>query len=103
MPDGQYRLGGEIVEVRNGICRDSEGKLAGSTLTQEVALRNFMRWTDWPFQDALLAVTVNPARALNLERKGRLEPGADADVVMLDRELHVMTTIVAGRVVFNRN
>lgn len=103
MPDGRYHLGGDTVEVSGGVCRDNEGRLAGSTLTQEVALRNFLKWTGWPFQDALLGLTLNPARALKLEGKGTLEPGADADVVIMDRELHVMKTMVAGRLVFNRN
>ena len=40
MPDGAYILGTDTVNVVNGICRDAEGRLAGSTLTQEIALRN---------------------------------------------------------------
>jgi len=80
MPDGEYSLGGNTVAVVNGVCRDCEGRLAGSTLTQEIALRNFVRWTDWQLSDALLASTLNPARALKLEKKGTLEPGSDADV-----------------------
>jgi N-acetylglucosamine-6-phosphate deacetylase len=102
MPDGRYTLGEDTVEVVNGICRDPEGRLAGSTLTQEVALRNFVKWTEWTFQEALLGVTANPARALGLEKKGVLESGADADVVVLDSNFHVMKTIVGGRLVFER-
>src|SRR5262245_31068898 len=45
MPDGRYRLGSDIVEVLDGVCRDEEGRLAGSTLTQEVALKHIMDWT----------------------------------------------------------
>src|SRR5207247_6212409 len=72
MPDGRYVLGGDIVEVVNGVCRDGEGRLAGSTLTQEIALRNFADWIAWPIEDALLGLTLNPARALRLEKKGVL-------------------------------
>jgi N-acetylglucosamine-6-phosphate deacetylase len=103
MPDGCYRLGEGTVDVVNGICRDSEGKLAGSTLTQEIALRNFLSWTGWPFEDALLALTLNPARALGLRKKGVLETGADADITILDETFRIMKTFVAGRLVFNRN
>jgi N-acetylglucosamine-6-phosphate deacetylase len=103
MPDGSYRLGEDVVHVVNGTCRDAEGRLAGSTLTQELALRNFIQWTGWPFEDALHALTSNPAGALGLAKKGVLEPGADADIVILDRNYHVMKTLVAGRVVFDRN
>ena len=102
MPDGHYALGGDTVEVVNGICRNAEGRLAGSTLTQEVALRNFVEWTKWPFEQALPCLTLNPARALKLEKKGILEPGADADVVIMDEEFRVFKTLVAGRVVFER-
>jgi N-acetylglucosamine-6-phosphate deacetylase len=102
MPDGRYMLGSDAVDVIGGVCRDSEGHLAGSTLTQEVALRNFVEWTGWSCQDALLALTLNPARALNLEKKGVLEPGADADLVLMDRTFHVMKTFVKGRLVFDR-
>jgi N-acetylglucosamine-6-phosphate deacetylase len=102
MPDGRYILGGDSVDVVKGICRNAEGRLAGSTLTQEVALRNFVSWTDWPLEDAIAGLTVNPARALKLERKGVLEPGADADVVIMDQALRIVKTFVAGRVVYER-
>jgi len=103
MPDGRYDLGSDAVEVVNGICRDLEGRLAGSTLTQEVALRNFSAWTEWPFEDALLGLTLNPARALKLENKGVIEAGADADVLIMDDQFRIMKTFVGGRMVFNRN
>jgi N-acetylglucosamine-6-phosphate deacetylase len=102
MPDGQHRLGQDTVEVMNGICRDREGRLAGSTLTQNVAFRNFTEWTGWAFEDALLGLTLNPARALNLEKKGTLEPGNDADIVVLDSRFEVVMTFVGGRLVFER-
>ena len=102
MPDGRYGLGSDIVEVVDGICRDAEGRLAGSTLTQEIALRNFIGWTDWTFDEALLGLTLNPARALKLDKKGVLEPGADADLVMMDENFRIMKTFVAGRLVFDR-
>ena len=102
MPDGQYRLGTDPVTVVNGVCRDAAGRLAGSTLTQEVALRNFVRWTGWSIDDALAALTINPARALKLDRKGTLEPGADADVAIMDADFRIMQTLVQGRVVFER-
>ena len=102
MPDGRYHLGADTVDVVNGVSRDAEGHLAGSTLTQEIALRNFVEWTDWPLEAALLGLTLNPARALGLDKKGLLEPGADADVVVLDQDYRVMKTFVAGRLVFER-
>ena len=101
MPDGRYFLGNEVVDVAGGLCHDSEGRLAGSTLTQDVALRNFVEWSGWPFEDALLALTLNPAQVLGLEKKGNLEPGADADVVLMDQTFRVMKTFVKGNLVFD--
>ena len=102
MPDGRYVLGGDTIEVVNGVCRDGEGRLAGSTLTQEIALRNFAEWTAWSIEDALLGLTLNPARALRLEKKGVLDAGADADVVLMDHSFRVMKTYVKGKLVFDR-
>jgi len=102
MPDGTYALGTDTVNVVNGVCRDAEGRLAGSTLTQELALRNFTKWTAWSVEDAVLGLTLNPARALKLQRKGSLEPGADADVVIMDKTFRIVKTYVAGRLVYER-
>lgn len=102
MPDGRYILGTDLVDVVHGVCRDSEGRLAGSTLSQEVALKNFVGWTAFAFEDALLGLTSNPARALKLERKGVLAPGNDADIAILDDDFRVMKTFVEGRLVFDR-
>jgi len=102
MPDGQYSLGGSKVQVLGGVCRDSEGRLAGSTLTQDQALRNLLQWTDLKLDEALMALTVNPALALSLEARGRLEPGALADITLLDKNLQVERTFVSGKLVFVR-
>ena len=45
MADGQYRLGRDSVQVSGGVCRDLHGRLAGSTLSQDVALQNFVNWS----------------------------------------------------------
>lgn len=102
MPDGEYALGKNLVQVRGGICRDSEGRLAGSTLTQDRALRNLMQWTGMRLGDALLGLTANPAEALSLAGRGRIEPGAFADLTFLDKNLEVAMTYSGGTLVFNR-
>jgi N-acetylglucosamine-6-phosphate deacetylase len=100
MPDGSYVLGTDTVNVINGVCRDADGRLAGSTLSQEIALKNFVEWSGWTLEDALLGLTLNPARALKLENKGHLEPGADADIAVLDRNFRVVKTFVGGKLVW---
>jgi N-acetylglucosamine-6-phosphate deacetylase len=100
MPDGRYTLGTDEVQVHAGICRDDEGRLAGSTLTQDAALRNFIAYSGMRMEDAVFGLTLNPARALKLEGRGCIEPGAHADLVMLNNELRVMKTFAEGRLVF---
>jgi N-acetylglucosamine-6-phosphate deacetylase len=96
MPDGKYRLGNFEVSVAAGVARNSEGKLAGSTLTLDRALRHMVA-LGIPLREALPMLTSNPARLLGLERrKGCLAAGADADLVLLDDQLHVAGVMTRG-------
>lgn len=89
MPDGTYTLGTLQVTVSGGVCRNAEGKLAGSTLTLDRALRNIVA-LGTPLADAVRMLTLNPASLLGIKfKKGVLRAGADADVVLLDDRLHV--------------
>jgi len=97
MPDGTYHLGSFEVEVRGDRC-ESHGKLAGSVLTLDRAVRNMMQFAKMSFQDSVRLATLNPARVLGLEhRKGVLRAGADADVVVFSPTGEVRQTIVGGR------
>ena len=96
MPDGTYRLGTFDVTVSGGVCRNAEGKLAGSTLTLDRALRNIVA-LGIELPEALAMLTANPARLLGLAgRKGALVPGADADLVLMDSELQVKGVMTRG-------
>ena len=96
MPDGTYRLGTLEVTVSNGVSRSADGKLAGSTLTLDRALRNVIA-LGVPFAYALSMLTANPARALGLGgRKGTLAPGADADLIFLDAQNEVAGVMTRG-------
>jgi N-acetylglucosamine-6-phosphate deacetylase len=89
MKDGTYRLGTFDVTVSGGVCRNREGKLAGSTLTLDRALQHMVR-LGVPLIEAVRMVTLNPARRVGLaDRKGVIAPGADADLVFLTPELKV--------------
>jgi N-acetylglucosamine-6-phosphate deacetylase len=97
MPDGSYRLGSIEVTVTSGVCRNREGKIAGSTLTLDRAVRR-MVGLGVPLPAALQMASFNPARLLGIEaQKGRLIPGADADIVLLDDALNVSRVFVRGR------
>jgi N-acetylglucosamine-6-phosphate deacetylase len=96
MPDGKYQLGTFEVKVSGGVCRNSEGKLAGSTLTLDRALRNMVA-LGVPLASALQMVTANPARQIGRgTRKGILAAGADADLVFLDANLEVSGVMTRG-------
>jgi N-acetylglucosamine-6-phosphate deacetylase len=96
MPDGKYMLGNFEVTVADGVCRNSEGKLAGSTLTLDRALRNIVG-LGIALGDAVRMLTANPAKLLGLEfKKGALRTGADADIVLLDQGLQVTNVWARG-------
>jgi N-acetylglucosamine-6-phosphate deacetylase len=96
MPDGKYMLGNFEVTVAGGVCRNSEGKLAGSTLTLDRALRNIVS-LGIPLSDAVRMLAANPAKLLGLEfKKGALRTGADADIVLLDEGLQVTNVWARG-------
>jgi N-acetylglucosamine-6-phosphate deacetylase len=94
--DGRYRLGNFEVEVVGGVVRNSEGKLAGSTLTLDRALRNLVA-IGVPLIEAVRMATLYPARRLGLAgKKGTLAPGADADLVVLTPDLHIAGVLTRG-------
>ena len=96
MPDGTYQLGPIQVEVKDGKCT-SDGKLAGSVLTMDRAVRNVTQFAGWSLQHAVRAATLNPARAAGLGQHGKLVPGAEANLVVLSPDGEVRETIVHGR------
>jgi N-acetylglucosamine-6-phosphate deacetylase len=97
MPDGVYQLGPIQVEVKDGKCT-MDGKLAGSVLTMDRAVRNVTHFAGWSLQDAVRAATLNAARAVGLgQRCGVLAPGAEANVVVLSPSGKVRQTFVRGR------
>ena len=95
--DGDYRLGSLNVSVRNGLAHLSgTSTIAGSTLTQDAALRLALE-IGIPAPAAVASLTAVPARALGFgDRLGLLEPGYAADVVALDETHHVTAVWAAG-------
>jgi N-acetylglucosamine-6-phosphate deacetylase len=81
---------------------ETEGFLAGSALTMDRGMANLLRWLRLPPEQVWAMGTLNPARLLGLARKGRLEPGADADLVLWDDDLSVRQTWVQGLSVYEK-
>ena len=97
MPEGRYRLGLFEVEVKGNECT-SGGKLAGSVLRLDQAVRNIMQFAGWQLEQTVRLASANPAAVIGEKRKGVLAAGADADIAVLSPAAEVQKTILAGRV-----
>ena len=99
LPDGYYHLGVNQVVVENGDAKlVSDGTRAGSTLTQDRALRNILAFTGLPLEDVLPVLTENPAKLIGVyDRKGSIEDGKDADLVVLDDHAQITEVFLRGR------
>lgn len=101
MSDGEYRLGDVPVFVQNGIARLKTGTFAGSTLTMDRALKNLVEFTGISLPVAIRMASLNPARALGIsDRKGSLELGKDADIVIFDSNYRIHYTIISGEIMY---
>jgi N-acetylglucosamine-6-phosphate deacetylase len=101
MQPGTYQLGDFAVTVDDTSARLVDGRLAGSTLSMDQALRNLIRYTGCPLAEALTTITTVPAQVLSLPNRGHIAPGYIADLVLLDSKLNVVKTIVNGEVVYD--
>jgi len=103
LADGKYLYNGIEYESKNGTARYRDGTLIGTTLGLSQLLEKLITFTDCPLDVAIKTVTENPARLLGLEdTKGTITPGKDADLVLLDADHSVHTTIVGGKIVFQK-
>jgi N-acetylglucosamine-6-phosphate deacetylase len=102
MPDGNYRLGELDVRVKDGKCIIGEDTLAGSTLTMDRAVRNFVEFTGAELGMVAALASRNPARMAGLDAQvGALEAGRAADITVLSSKGEVVETILCGRRVGN--
>lgn len=102
--DGEYELGGQRVFVKDGTARLENGSLAGSVLDLRKAVQNMVFRMNIPVQQAVSMASLNPAKALKIDdKKGSLEVGKDADMVLFDSDINVLASIVGGDVVWIEN
>lgn len=98
MDPGRYRLGGrEVILDGSSVRLADDGRLAGSALTADEALRRFVSMTGWTAADALATMTSTPQRLLGLTDRGTLRVGARADLSLFTPELSVVATFVGGQ------
>jgi N-acetylglucosamine-6-phosphate deacetylase len=95
--DGSYSLGGLEVEIRDGVARGPDGVLAGSSLTMLDAVRN-LHALGVPLADVFHAATAVPAGVIGADDAGRLEVGAEADIVVLGEDLEIERVLVGSAV-----
>jgi N-acetylglucosamine-6-phosphate deacetylase len=98
LPNGsQFSLFGRDCIVEDGACLLADrSALAGSASRMIDLVRTMITKVNVPLHEAVMMATENPARAIGLETKGRLEVGADADLVVLSPELEVVQTLAGG-------
>jgi len=101
--DGKYIYNGVEYESKGGAARYKDGTLIGTALGLSQMLQKFIGFTGCSIIDAIKTVTENPAKLLGLEeRKGMIWLGKDADLVLLESDLSVYTTIVKGKIVYRK-
>ncbi len=99
MPDGEYTLGGQPIFVNGVKCLLEDGTIAGSVLKLNDAVKNFSANTNLPFWKVVSAASLNPARAIGVDdRKGSIEAGKDADIIITDADFNIVKTIIGGEI-----
>ena len=80
-------------------CLLEDGTIAGSVLKLNNAFKNVRDHTDMPFWKVVAAASLNPAKAIGADnRKGSLEAGKDADIIITDDDFNVLKAIIGGKV-----
>ena len=98
MVDKAFRLGGRLIKVKDGVCVDEHGTLAGSDLDMATAVRNSVKMLGLSLEEAARMASRSPAEFLGLGRElGRIAPGYRADLALLDDSLAVTETWINGR------
>lgn len=97
LPYGEYTLGGAKIIYRDIVCRLEDGTVAGSVLHLNHGVWNVYQNSNIPLYECVNCASLNPATAIGLaDRKGSLEIGKDADIVITDRNFDVKKTIIRG-------
>lgn len=101
MPEGEYEWEYKPLIVKNGICKLANGTIAGAHALIDSGVRNLVKRVGLPLEKALVTATMTPAISVGLKDKGRLVPGFDADIVILNNDLNPIQTIIGGEVLWS--
>lgn len=98
LPEGEYTLGGQKIIYKGVVCRLEDGTVAGSVLHLNKGVWNLFENSDIPLYECVNCASLNVATALGLEKKkGSLDVGKDADIIITDSEFNVKKTIIGGK------
>ena len=99
LPYGEYTLGGAKIVYRDIVCRLEDGTVAGSVLHLNEGVWNAFTNSSIPLHECVNCASLNPATVLGIaDRKGSIEVGKDADVIITDDNFNIVKTIIAGEV-----
>ncbi|MBI5723728.1 MAG: N-acetylglucosamine-6-phosphate deacetylase [Planctomycetes bacterium] len=98
----RFSLGSVSAVVHDGVAMlDDRTAFAGSVTPLDKMFANLIKFVNVPIEDAVKMTSLNAARVLGMDdRKGKLQKGYDADIVVLNRSMEVICTIVAGQIVY---
>ncbi len=98
LPEGEYTLGGQKIIYRGIVCRLEDGTVAGSILHLNKGVWNVYTNSDIPLYECVNCASLNPATVLGIDdRKGSIEIGKDADIIITDGEFNVQRTVIGGK------
>lgn len=97
LPYGEYTLGGQKIVYRDIVCRLEDGTVAGSVLKLNKGVWNVYTNSNIPLWECVNCASLNPATTLGIaDKKGSLDIGKDADIIITDNEFNVLKTIIKG-------
>lgn len=104
LSDGIYDLGGQPVYVLQNTARLRNGVLAGGVLSMLDAVKHVIEVLGISLEEAVKLASENPAKKLGVfDRKGSIEIGKDADLVILDENFDLQMTICRGQIAYDKN
>ena len=103
LPDGEYDLGGQTVYKKGKECRIATGSLAGSVAEMDFVARNLKEFTGCTIEELIKMTSTNSAKQLGVfGRKGSINIGKDADIIIVDEDINVYTTICRGKLAYQK-